>query len=101
MLNLVKQPKYLQKTVKLPNGYLAVVVFELVERDGQIIAKAVSLRVLNTKFDLENKKPLCLPGVKSPTEFIPVKSTFSNIVADFAKDFSFTTCLVTRAPNLL
>ena len=97
MLAIQKQQKYFQKAVQLPNGEWALLVFELVERNGQIIAKAVSGKILGE--EIVTEEILCLPCVKSPVEFIPIKSVFSNIVLNFVKDFSFMTCLVTRAPN--
>jgi hypothetical protein len=74
-----------------------MVVFELVERNGQIIAKAVSGKLLN-EVKAEDEI-LCLPAVKSPIEFIPVKSIFSNLVLNFVRDFSFVMSQPTRAPN--
>jgi len=94
MLAIQKSNKYIQKAVQLPNGAWALVVFELVERNGQIIAKAVSGKILS-----EIKEVLCLPSVKSPTEFIPVKSIFSNLVLNFVRDFSFVMSQPTRAPS--
>ena len=52
MLAIQKQQKYIQKAVQLPNGAWVMVVFELVERDGHIIAHAVSGKLLD---DIENK----------------------------------------------
>lgn len=99
MLAIQKQPKYLEKAVQLPNGAWALVVFELVEENGHIIARAVSGKILNEK--IVKEKVLCLPVVKSPTEFIPVKSIFSNIVSNFFRDFSFVMSQPTRAPSTI
>ena len=41
MLAIQTQPKYIKRTVQLPNGSWALVVFELVEINGKITAKAV------------------------------------------------------------
>jgi len=99
MLAIQKSQKYIQKTVQLPNGEWALVVFELVERNGQIIAKAVSGKLLeDIKF--EKEEVLCLPCIKSPVQFIPVKSIFSDFVSTFVKDFDFILSQPTRAPNL-
>ena len=98
MLAIQKSKKYIQKAVELPNGAWALVVFELVEQDGKIIARAVSGKILDGA-KTEKEEVLCLPCIKSPTEFIPVKSIFSSLVSSFSKDFSFITCQVTRAPN--
>ncbi|OHA46516.1 MAG: hypothetical protein A2541_00210 [Candidatus Taylorbacteria bacterium RIFOXYD2_FULL_36_9] len=97
MLAIQKQQKYIQKAVQLPNGAWVMVVFELVERDGHIIAHAVSGKLLD---DIENKKEevLCLPDIKSPAEFIPIRSIFSDLVSTFSRDFSFVMSQPTRAP---
>ena len=98
MLAIQKQPKYIQKAVQLPNGTWALVVFELIERDGHIIAKAVSGQILgDTK--IQKEKILCLPCIKSPVEFIPLKTVFSNLVSNFSRDYSFVMSQPTRAPN--
>lgn len=99
MLAVQTSPKYIEKAVQLPNGAWALVVFELVERNGQIVARAVSGKMLSD-ISAEKEAVLCLPAVKSPVEFIPVVSIFSDLVSNFTRDFSFMTCAVTRAPNL-
>ncbi|MEI6190807.1 MAG: hypothetical protein WCP24_00380 [bacterium] len=96
MLAIQKQPNYLRKTVQLPNGAWALVTFELVELNGKIIARAVSGTLIP---DLKKEEEvLCLPCIKSPAEFVPVKSIFSNLVSTFSKDFSFIMSQPTRAP---
>ena len=97
MLAIQKQPKYIQKAVQLPNGAWALVVFELVERDGQIVARAVSGKLLGEQITKE--EVLCLPCVKTPADFLPIKSFFSNVVSNFSKDFSFIMSQPTRAPS--
>ncbi len=98
MLAIQRRNKYIQKTMQLPNGEWAMVVFELVERNGQIIAKAVSGKLLeDIKFETE--EILCLPCIKSPIQFLPVKSIFSNLVSNFIKDFDFVISQPTRAPS--
>jgi len=97
MLSLQKQPKYLEKAVQLPNGTWALVVFELVEQNGRIIARAVSGRLLSD-VRKEEEGVLSLPGVKSPTEFLPIKSIFSDLVSTFSKNFDFIMSQPTRAP---
>lgn len=99
MLTVQKQPKYIQKAVQLPNGAWAMVVFELIERDGHIVARAVSGKLLEV-VKVEQETVLCLPCIKSPAEFVSIKSTFTDLVSTFSKDYSFMSCLVTRAPNL-
>jgi hypothetical protein len=98
MLAVQKQSKFIEKAVKLPNGAWALVVFELVEENGHIIARAVSGKILNEK--IVKKETLCLPCVKSPVEFLPIKSIFSEFVSTFSKDFSFVMSQPTRAPSL-
>ena len=93
MLAIQKQPKYIQKAVQLPNGAWAMVVFELVLRDGQIVARAVSGTVLG------EQKVLCLPCIKTPADFLPIKSIFLDLVSNFSKDFSFIMSQPTRAPS--
>ena len=97
MLAIQKQPKYIEKAVQLPNGAWALLVFELVERNGQIVAKAVSGKILGEK--LVKEETLCLPCVKTPADFLPIKSIFSDLVSNFSKDFSFIMSQPTRAPS--
>lgn len=97
MLAVQKKTQYIQKAVRLPNGAWALVVFELVERDGHIIARAVSGQMLS-EATVEAREALCLPSIKSPAEFVPIKSVFSNLVSLFSKDFSFVLSQPTRAP---
>ncbi len=100
MLAIQKSKKYIQKAVELPNGAWALVVFELVEQDGKIIARAVSGKILDGQNEqIVKDEILCLPCVKTPVDFLPIKSIFSDLVSNFSKDFSFITCQVTRAPN--
>jgi hypothetical protein len=98
MLAIQTRPKYIEKAVKLPNGEWALVVFELVERNGQIVARAVSGKILSD-ITPEKEAVLCLPAVKSPVEFIPVVSIFSDLVSNFTRDFAFVISQPTRAPS--
>ena len=100
MLAIQKQPKYIQKAVQLPNGAWAMVVFELVLRDGQIVARAVSGKLLGEQNEkIINEKVLCLPCIKTPADFLPIKSIFLDLVSNFSKDFSFIMSQPTRAPS--
>lgn len=99
MLSIIKQPKYIEKLVTLPTGQVILVTFELIERNGHIIAKAVSGRTVDENKS-ETEEILCLPCIKSPVEFLPVKSIFSDLLSNFYKDFSFVLSQPTRAPNL-
>jgi hypothetical protein len=98
MLAIQKSQKYIQKAVQLPNGAWVMVVFELIERNGQIVAKAVSGKMLDD-VQVEKKEVLCLPCIKTPADFLPIKSIFSDLVSSFSKDFSFVMSQPTRAPS--
>jgi hypothetical protein len=98
MLAIQKQTKYIQKAVQLPNGTWALVVFELIERDGHIVAKAVSGKLLGDQ-KIVKEEILCLPCIKTPADFLPIKSIFSNLVSNFSRDFSFVMSQPTRAPS--
>jgi len=97
MLELKRQPKYIQKTVQLPNGDWALVVFELVEQNGHIIAKAVSGKLIDNTC-AEKTDVVCLPCIKSHVEFTPKLSNYNFGLATFLKDFSFVMSQPTRAP---
>jgi hypothetical protein len=100
MLAIQKQPKYIQKAVQLPNGAWALVVFELVESGGRIVARAVSGKLLAGQNEQVIKDEiLCLPCVETPADFLPIKSIFSDLVSNFSKDFSFVMSQPTRAPS--
>jgi hypothetical protein len=64
MLVIQKRNKYIEKAVQLPNGEWALVVFELIEKDGKIIARAVSGKRLSD-IEAEQGETLCLPCVKA------------------------------------
>jgi hypothetical protein len=99
MLAIQKSNKYIQKAVQLPNGAWALVVFELVERNGQIIAKAVSGKMIGD-VQAEQSEILCLPCVKTPFDFLPTLSTFNFIdFINLSSDFSFIMSQPTRAPS--
>ena len=98
MLAIQKRNKYIQKAVQLPNGAWALVVFELIERDGQIVARAVSGKILGDT-EASQSETLCLPCVKTPVDFLPIKSIFCDLVSNFSKDFSFIMSQPTRAPS--
>ena len=100
MLAIQKRQKYIQKAVQLPNGAWALVVFELVERNGQIVARSVSGKLLGEQNEqIVKEEILCLPCVKIPFDFLPIKSIFSDLVSPFSKDFSFVMSQPTRAPS--
>ena len=95
MLALKKQPNYVEKIMQLPNGLWAVVVFELVQVNGKVIAKAVSGKVIpqNTQEEV-----LALPTL-SVKEIIAInESPYFVDVASILKDLSFITSQPTRGP---
>jgi hypothetical protein len=98
MLAIQKSPKYFSRMMTMPNGVPALVVFELIERNGHLVAKAVYAEAVDTS-TIPEEKVFALPGVKSPVEFIPIKSVFYHQVSDFLKDFSFVKSQRTRAPS--
>jgi hypothetical protein len=98
MLELKKQNQYIEKMVELPNGAWALVLFELVEKNGKIIARAVSLKKIND-IPSENSEILCLPCIKTPIEFLPIRSIFYSILDTFSRDYSFVKSQPTRAPS--
>jgi len=97
MLSLQKQPKYLRKTVKLPNGSLALVVFELVELNGKITAKAVYGELLNQ--EVSREEVLALPVYFQTEHITPIVSPFFAEVKNLIKDLAFTISQPTRAPG--
>ena len=98
MLALQTQPKYIRKAVQLPNGSWALVVFELVEVNGKIIAKAISGKILGEEcFDQE--VVLALPAYFERESVEPVVSPFFTEVQNILKDLSFVISQPARAPN--
>ncbi len=98
-LGAVGGPKYIQKTVQLPNGSWALVVFELIEINGKITAKAVCGKLLNNTV-VEAEEILALPLYKSPEEFVPFQYSKFDIQYSLPRDLAFITSQPTRAPNL-
>ncbi len=99
MLAIQKQPKYFSRFMAMPNGVHAWVVFELVERDGHLVAKAIYAEAVDI-----NKVPkqniYALPGIKSPVEFVPVQFYPAKIFHSFLRDLSFVISQPTRAPSI-
>lgn len=98
MLAIQPQQKYFTKIVTLPNGLKAFVVFELVEHNGQIIAKAISGKIIDKAVPTEEK--LCLPCSKVSNIVTSIVSPFFANLEILTRDLSFITCAQTRAPNL-
>jgi hypothetical protein len=98
MLALQTQQKYIRKAVQLPNGSWALVVFELVEINGKIIAKAISGKIVGEKcFDEE--VILALPAYFERENIEPVVSPFFSEVQKILKDLSFVVSQPARAPT--
>ena len=97
MLSLQKQSKYIKRQVTLPDGSLALVVFELVEINGKVVAKAIfGKRIEN---NISQEEILALPVYFETETFKPIVSPFFAEIKNIVKDLSFTTCQNTRAPN--
>ncbi len=98
MLALTRQQKYFQKEVVLPNGDTALVLFELVEQYGRVIARAVSAQVISavkTATDV-----ICLPVIFARSVVLPVKEYLSRYIAPVIRELFFVTSQPTRAPSL-
>lgn len=99
MLALQTQSKYIKKQVRLPDGTLALVVFELVNINGKITAKAVYGEILNKTKKVENEVILALPVYFEKLNIKPIVSPFFGNVLELVKDLSFVVSQPSRAPN--
>jgi len=100
MLSLQKQSKFINKTIQLPNGSLALVVFELFEVNGKIVAKAVCGKLIEENL-VTQEEILSLPVYFERENFKPIVSPFFAEVISLIKDLSFVVAQPTRAPNIL
>ena len=99
MLAIQKQNKRFSKVMMMPNGKPALVFFELVEREGHLIAKALYFEEL--KPELQKTKVVALPVFHESYSIKPlIKSPFSYLTF-FAKDLQFFTSQKTRAPSFV
>jgi len=99
MLAVQKQNKYFSKVMKMPNGKPALVFFELVERNGRFIAKALYFREISK--EIQKDKLVALPIFHESFSIKPlIKSPFSYLTF-FAKDLQFFTSQKTRAPSII
>ncbi|MBU6370540.1 MAG: hypothetical protein KGH93_01825 [Patescibacteria group bacterium] len=100
MLSVQKQPKFFTKTVTLPDGRIAAVVFELVQLNGKTVAKAVCGKVLHQEV-CTKETTLALPAIIEKQNIAPVKSPFFATVAAIVKDLSFIIAQPSRAPDFI
>jgi hypothetical protein len=95
MLTIQKQPQYLRKTVRLPNGSLALVVFELQGNTW----KAVYGEIIQANVATEKK--VCLPVSIEKLNIEPITSPYFSEVKNFIKDFAFVISQPSRAPDFI
>jgi len=102
MLSLVKQSKYIKKQVRLPDGSLALVVFELVNIDGKVVAKAVYGQILDSaQSTVGQQNIVALPVYFERILVKPIVSPFFSYVSEIIKDLSFVVSQPSRAPNIV
>ena len=100
MLSLQKQSRYIKRQVKLLDGSLALVVFELVEKNGKIIAKPICGKVIKECVPVQ-EEILSLPVYFEKETFKPIVSPFYSKLFEVLKDLSFVTSQPARAPNFI
>lgn len=98
MLSLQKQSRFIKKTIQLPNGAWAYVVFELIEVNGKIVAKAISGKLVEENIISQNEV-LALPVYFDIETIKPIASPFFADSIKLLKDLSFIVSQPARAPN--
>lgn len=98
MLAIQKQSKFIKKTIQLPNGSWALVVFELVEINGKIVAKAVCGKLIQENI-VTQEEVLALPVYFETETFKPIVSPFFADTINLLKDLSFIISQPARAPS--
>ncbi len=98
MLAIQKRSKFIKKTIQLPNGSFALIVFELIEINGKVIAKAVCGRIIEDNI-ITQEEILALPAYFEKVTFKPIISPFFADAINLLKDLSFVTSQPARAPN--
>lgn len=93
----VNRQKYFEKIIRLPNGFLAAVVFEIVEVEGQLKARVIQGRILEQ--GVASNKIYALPTHIDNLPIIPLKRPLFSYNFLAQKDFSFFSSQNTRAPN--
>jgi len=99
MLSIQKQPRYIERKIQLPNGSWALVVFELLEVNGKIIAKAIGAKFIDESVVLGKEEILALPVCCETQNILPLVSPFFAEVEFILKDLSFVVTQPARAPN--
>ena len=97
MQTLQVQKTHFRKIVRLPNGVLALVLFELTPRNGRLIAKAVSYEVIPEK--IEETESLFLPCCTLKAQYITEKKSVISPYLSFVRDLSFLVKQSPRAPS--
>lgn len=82
----------------MPNGVEALFYFEIIERDGHFVAKAIYAEAIDVSA-VPEQKVYMLSGNIVCEDVAPVKSFFTSFVSPYFKDFSFVTSQPTRAPS--
>ena len=98
MLSLQKQSKFIKKTIQLPNGSWALVIFELVEINGKIVAKAICGKLIEENI-ITQEEILSLPVYFEIETFKPIVSPFFADSIKLIRDLSFVKSQPARAPN--
>lgn len=98
MLAIQRQPKYFSKVMVMPNGVEALVYFEIIERNGHLVAKAIYAEAIDVSA-VPEQKVCCLAGEVFSADVLPVKSFYTSFVSPYFKDFSFVISQPTRAPS--
>jgi hypothetical protein len=91
-------PKYFSKVMTMPNGVEALVYFEIIERNGHLIAKAIYAEAIDAS-TIPEQKVCALGGACIVSTVTPVKSYFQSVLTPYFKDFSFVMSQPTRAPS--
>lgn len=81
----------------MPNGVQTLVFFELVEREGHLIAKAVGFRAIDE--EIQKEKVVALPAYFERENITPIVSPFFANVETILKDLAFIVSQPTRAPS--
>ena len=84
----------------MPNGSWALVVFELIEVNGKIVARAISGKILG-QAEAKNEEILALPLTIESESVEVVVSPFFPETEVLIKDLSFVLSQPTRGPNLV